>query len=155
VEIEITRFANEFRLSTELFLSQSIDKIFPYFADARNLEELTPPLLNFKIASTDRISMSVGTIIDYHLRIHRLPIKWKTLISAWEPPYMFVDEQLRGPYRYWIHRHSFEEENGGTIVRDLVRYQIFGGEVVHNLFVKKDLLRIFNHRKEILLGRFG
>ena len=154
MSLEISRFHNEFRLTAELLLPCKIEDLFPFFAEARNLEMLTPSFLNFKIASTTPIEMKVGATIDYHLRIHGLPLHWKSLISHWDPPHAFVDEQLRGPYRYWIHRHSFEERGGETLVRDSVRYQVFGGSFVHDLLVKPDLIKIFTFRQEQLARRF-
>jgi len=154
MNINIYKFENEFRLTTELLLPRSIDELFPFFAEAKNLELLTPAFLNFKVANPAAIEMKVGAVINYNLRIHRLPIRWKSLISLWEPPHQFVDEQLQGPYRYWIHRHSFEGLGNKTLVRDLVRYQVFGGSLVHDLFIKPDLIKIFTFRQEQLTTRF-
>ncbi|MBX7143693.1 MAG: SRPBCC family protein [Oligoflexia bacterium] len=152
---EISQFQNEYRLSTELTLNRELRTIFPFFAEARNLEQITPPFLHFEIADQSEIHMAAGTVINYALRIHGFPLTWRTLISAWEPPYLFVDEQLKGPYRYWIHRHSFEEKDGKTVVRDLVRYQVFGGKLLHELMVKRDLLNIFAFRQKKLLELFS
>ena len=151
---KVARFENEFRLTAELLLPCKVDEIFPFFADAKNLALLTPSFLNFKIASTTAIEIKVGAVIDYHLRIRGLPLHWKSLISHWDPPCEFVDEQLRGPYRYWIHRHSFEDRGAETLVRDFVRYQVFGGSLVHDLIVKPDLIKIFAFRQEKLVERF-
>ena len=155
MKIEISEFQNEFRMNAELLLPKKVDELFPFFATARNLEELTPPLLNFRIATPGEIQMSVGTVIDYNLRVHGLPLRWKSLISLWDPPYQFVDEQLKGPYRYWIHRHSFEDRGTETLVHDSVRYQVYGGRLIHDLFVKRDLIKIFTFRQEKLLELFS
>lgn len=155
MSIEITRLQTEYRLRAELFLPQKIEELFPFFALAENLEQLTPPILKFKIVTSGEIEMGVGTVIDYNLRLHGLPLNWKTLISRWEPPYCFVDEQIRGPYRYWIHEHTFEEKDGGVLVKDLVRYQVLGGKLIHDIFVRKDLLKIFNFRQLQLKNKFS
>ena len=84
-----------------------------------------------------------------------IPLRWRSEITAWEPPFRFVDEQRRGPYRLWIHEHRFEEENGGTVMTDHVRYAVLGGELVNRLFVRRDLERIFAYGREIVLQRFG
>ena len=153
--VKISRFENEFRLEAELLLPRKIEDVFSFFAEARNLEELTPPMLRFQIMSQAEIEMSSGATIDYRLRIHGVPVRWTSLISEWDPPNLFVDEQIRGPYRYWIHQHIFEEHESGTVVKDFVRYQVFGGQLVHKLFVKRDLVKIFSFRQEQLLRRFS
>lgn len=155
MNIEISQFQNEFRLSAELLLPKEINEVFPFFAEARNLEKITPPFLRFCLANKTEIKMAVGTVIDYLLRVHGFPLAWRSVISVWEPPYCFVDEQLKGPYRYWIHRHSFEQIEGKTLAKDFVRYQVFGGKVLHDLMVKRDLMQIFTFRQKKLLELFA
>ena len=99
--------------------------------------------------------MRPGTLIDHRLRIRGLPIRWRTKITVWEPPARFVDEQIRGPYRLWIHEHLFEEREGGTLVRDRVRYAVAFDVIVHPLLVRRDVERIFAYRTECLKRRFG
>lgn len=130
-------------------------QVFAFFADAKNLQALTPPWLNFRIVSAPAIEMRVGTLIDYKLRVHGLPLKWRTRIAAWEPPLRFVDEQLCGPYRQWIHEHTFEERGDTTICRDHVRYAVFGGALVNALFVRRDVETIFTYRETKLREIFG
>ncbi|HEU4334452.1 MAG TPA: SRPBCC family protein [Candidatus Eisenbacteria bacterium] len=130
-------------------------EVFPFFADARNLEELTPPFLRFQVLSPPPIPMAAGTRIDYRLRLHGIPIRWQSEITAWEPMRMFVDEQRRGPYRTWIHTHRFTAKNGGTLVEDEVRYDVPGGALVNALFVRNDVARIFAYREAKLRARFG
>jgi ligand-binding SRPBCC domain-containing protein len=132
-------------------------EVFPFFADAANLEAITPPWLRFAIVSPRGAEMRAGTIIEYRLRLHGLPIAWLTRIDEWVPGERFVDAQLRGPYTLWHHTHEFEPDGaGGTLMRDVVRYALpFGplGAVAHRLFVARDLAAIFDHRRERVAER--
>lgn len=94
--------------------------------------------------------MTQGTKIDYALRIHGIPLRWQSEITSWQPPFRFVDEQRKGPYRAWIHEHTFEEKDGGTLVRDVVQYTVRGGEIVRRLLVAPDLEKIFTYRTQQL-----
>jgi ligand-binding SRPBCC domain-containing protein len=132
------------------------DEVFPFFADARNLEAITPPLLRFTVATPEPIEMGVGTLIQYGLRLHGVPVRWLTSIQAWDPPHRFVDVQVRGPYALWHHTHTFSEHPGGTLMRDVVRYAIgFGplGDLAHRLFVRRDVEAIFDFRHAELARR--
>ena len=145
----------EFSFRTQLVLPRKRDEIFRFFADAGNLEVLTPPSLRFCVLTPLPIKVHPGTIIDYKLRVHGLPLKWRSEITAWEPPTCFVDEQRRGPYRTWIHEHRFEESGKGTLCTDFVRYSVFGGAVVNWLFVRRDVEQIFAFRSAQLRQLFG
>jgi len=145
----------EFALQQELWLPPARDEVFPFFADARNLETLTPPWLSFKILTPAPIQMRMGTRIDYQLRIHGVPLRWQSEITVWNPPHRFVDEQRHGPYRLWIHEHRFEERDGGTLCLDRIRYAIFGGWLIEKLFVRRDVERIFTFRQKKLLELFA
>src|SRR3954449_5400623 len=119
-------------------------EVFPFFADPRNLEAITPPLLSFRLLTPDPIALGVGTFLQYALRLHGLPVRWDTLIQEWEPPARFVDVQVRGPYRLWHHRHELLALDGGvaTLMRYTVRYSIgFGaaGEIARRTLVRRDL----------------
>lgn len=132
-----------------------LDETFAFFADPWNLERITPPLLGFRIVSPAPIWMGAGTLIDYRLRLRGIPVRWRTEITAWDPPRGFTDVQLRGPYRKWVHRHDFVEEDGGTRVDDTITYAVPGGALVDRLIVRPDLDRIFGYRRKairILLG---
>ena len=129
--------------------------MFDFFSDARRLEEITPPWLHLLVQTPRPIAMQSGTLIDYRLRLHGLPLRWRTEISDWEPPFRFVDCQLQGPYRLWRHEHTFEERDGGTLVRDRVDYAVPGGWLIERLFVRPDLKRIFAYRHERLLKLLG
>ena len=144
-------------LRREQILPGTPDEVFPFFADAGNLEAITPPYLRFEIVTPRPIAMSEGTLIEYKLRLHGLPISWLTRIEVWEPGVRFVDQQMRGPYALWHHTHDFEATGDGrTLMRDTVRYAIpFGplGELAHLLFVKRDLDRIFDFRTDEVARR--
>lgn len=144
-----------FELHAELWLPRPRVEVFPFFADARNLETLTPPWLRFEILTPLPIEMRVGCLIDYQLRLHGLPLRWRSEITVWEPPTRFVDEQRRGPYRFWAHEHRFVEHDGGTWVGDHVRYAVWGGRLLEALFVRPDLNRIFAYRRDKLRALFG
>jgi len=145
-------------LTRELTLDLPRPEVFDFFADAGNLERITPPELNFKIITPQPINIHKGTLIDYRLRLRGLPIKWRTEISLWEPPFEFVDQQLIGPYRQWIHRHTFTElEPSKTLIEDEVRYRIpFEplGDVAH-FIVKRELAYIFDFRQNAVAEILG
>jgi ligand-binding SRPBCC domain-containing protein len=133
------------------------EAVFPFFADAGNLEAITPPLLRFRVVTPEPIEMRAGTFIQYALRLRGLPVRWDTLIQSWEPPHRFVDVQVRGPYRLWHHTHELEPLDGSaaTLMRDTVRYSLgFGaaGELAHRLLVRRDLEAIFDFRAQRVTG---
>ena len=141
--------------ASELWLPRPREEVFAFFSDARNLDAITPSWLRFQMVTAGPVVMKPGALIDYKLRVHGLPIRWRTRITEWDPPIRFVDEQLRGPYRLWIHEHEFELRDGGTLVRDRVRYAVPFDFLVHNLFVSRDVARIFAYRTRQLLHRFA
>ena len=129
-----------------------MDEVFAFYADARNLEAITPEWLHFRITTPQPIEMREGALIEYELKLHGLPISWLTRIDEWVPGERFVDRQLSGPYRLWHHTHTFEPDGaGGTLMRDRVRYALpLGplGAVAHRAFVRRDLERIFDYRRD-------
>ena len=137
-------------LRREQRLPGTPDEVFPFFADAHNLEAITPPALGFRVVTDGPIEMRAGTLIQYRLRLHGIPVAWLTRIEDWTPGERFVDAQLAGPYRLWHHTHEFEAAgDGGTLMRDTVRYALPYwplGEVAHALVVRRDLAAIFAHR---------
>jgi len=141
-------------LVSELWLPQSRERVFTFFADARNLQAITPPWLDFQISNPEPIEMSVGTHIDYRLKVHGIPLRWQSEITVWEPPLRFVDEQRKGPYQRWIHEHTFAEKDDGTLVMDRVQYAVPGGKLVNRLFVSRDVNKIFAYRREQLKKLF-
>ena len=140
---------------TELWLPRPREEVFAFFADAANLDAITPPWLRFRTVTPAPIEMRPGTLIDHKLRIRGVPIRWRSRIAVWEPPARFVDEQVRGPYRLWRHEHIFEERDGGTVVRDRVQYAVRFDFLVHELLVRREIEKIFAHRTECLRERFG
>lgn len=144
-----------FKYESSVWLPRPLDEIFSFFSDAHNLEILTPRWLKFEVLTPRPIKMDVGVTIDYRLRVHGIPIRWRSEIAAWERPHRFVDKQLRGPYRLWDHEHRFHEERGGTVAEDRVLYAVLGGALMNRLFVAKDVEKIFAFRSEKLRELFG
>jgi len=146
---------NLYRFDSELWLPRAREEVFEFFADARNLEKLTPAFLRFEVITPSPIRMQPGARIGYRLRVHGLPLRWESEITAWEPPHRLVDEQRRGPYRSWRHEHRFEEHDGGTLCVDEVDYSVPGGGLVHRLFVRRDVEAMFRFRRQKLIELFG
>ena len=150
---------NAYAIRTWLWLPQPRPVVFAFFADASNLERITPPFLGFKVLTPAPIPMEAGRLIDYRIRLRGIPLTWRTEISGWDPPSRFVDRQLRGPYREWVHTHRFTDQDEGTLVEDHVRYRLWGpGPVmglVHAVLVAPDLTRIFEFRHTALLDAFS
>ena len=144
----------EFTLQTELWLPRLRGQVFPFFAEVRNLETITPPWLRFEVLTSGPIVMQRGALIDYRIRVHGITMRWRTEIAEWDPPRQFVDVQLQGPYTLWHHLHSFEEQDGGTLCRDHVRYRPRGGTFIHWLFVRRDVEWIFQYRQQRLREMF-
>jgi ligand-binding SRPBCC domain-containing protein len=141
----------------EQFIARPRDEVFAFFSEPRNLERLTPPWLNFEIVEIPE-QLSEGALIKYRLRLHGVTINWTTRIQEWQPAQRFVDTQIAGPYSMWHHTHEFEEVEGGTLVRDLVRYRVpFGpfGEVIRRAMVAPDTKKIFEYRREMLEAEFS
>lgn len=134
----------------EQYLKAPRPKVFSFFSDAFNLEEITPPLLNFKIKKVSTQDIQKGTLIDYRLKIHGIPVNWRTEISTWNPNSEFVDEQLNGPYKKWHHTHRFEDLGPGTLMTDIVIYQLpvgVLGWILAGALVKRDIEKIFSYRR--------
>jgi ligand-binding SRPBCC domain-containing protein len=137
-------------LQREQELPGTPTEVFDLFADARNLEAITPPLLRFEVITPGEVTMRVGALITYRLHLHGVPISWLTSIQDWDPPHRFIDQQVRGPFALWHHTHElFPSGPDGTRMRDTVRYAIgYGplGELAHRVLVRRDLETIFDFR---------
>ena len=145
---------NTFLFQDEIVLRHPLGAVFSFFAEARNLEKLTPPWLRFEVLTEGPITMAPGTLIDYRIRWRGIPVRWRTEIEVWEPPRRFVDRQIRGPYRLWRHEHRFAETTAGTSIIDEVEYSPLGGAIAERLIVGRDVRRIFAFRHEALRRQF-
>ena len=147
-----------YELRDELFIPRPLEEVFALFDRPENLAKITPSWLSFSILTPTPIPMRVGAILDYAIRIGPFPSRWRSIITAYEPPYRFVDEQLLGPYSYWHHTHVFEEVEGGTKVIDHVRYlPPLGilGRLAHFLVIRRQLNAIFRYRRKAVAGLFS
>lgn len=149
-----------YKLSCSMTLPLPIADVFAFFENPANLARITPGSMGFQVITPPPLVMQRGALIDYTIRWAGLPMRWTTLITDYDPPHSFVDTQLRGPYPYWHHRHTFSETPEGTRIGDEVTYMLpFGplGRVVHALLVRRQLAGIFAYRQQairrILLGQ--
>ena len=139
-------------------MPRGLDDVFEFFAQAGNLERITPPWLGFALITTEPVQMELGTLIEYRLHLHRIPLRWISRIAMWDEGRAFEDVQVKGPYRLWQHRHEFQPAGGGTLVRDHVHYALpLGplGEVAHTALVERDLGRIFAFRQAAVARLLG
>ena len=143
------------RLMREQYLRAPLDEVFPFFADAHNLEAITPAVLRFNVLTPKPIEMGVGARIEYKLSLRGFPMKWRTQIVAWEPGVRFVDLQVKGPYRLWHHEHTFQQVGDGTLCRDIVHYSHWGTPLGERLLVRPDIEGIFDYRYAEMAKLFG
>jgi ligand-binding SRPBCC domain-containing protein len=150
-----------YHLQLEQWVAKPLDRVFPFFARPENLALITPPHLGFRLLTPRPVHMEKGRVIDYTIRVLGLPTRWRTLITRYEPPWCFVDEQMNGPYSFWHHLHRFERRHGGTLLHDEVRYALPlvlvgpARELVHTLYVRPALEHIFDYRRQIFSRLFG
>ena len=147
-----------YTLRREQFVARPVEEVFQFFSEAANLQEITPAYLDFRILTPQPIEIREGTLLDYRLKWHGLPVRWRTRIVEWRRPYRFVDVQLKGPYRLWHHTHTFEAKDGGTHMTDVVNYALpLGplGALAHALMVGRDVEGIFDFRREKIQTMFG
>ncbi len=147
-----------YTLSFAQQVARPLAEVFDFFSRAENLEALTPPWLNFKILGVKPEPVQQGTLINYSLRVHGIPLRWTSEIVEWGPPHRFVDLQLRGPYKLWRHEHRFEPKDGGTLISDTINIALpLGvlGQFAYKIKVKSDLEKIFAFRKEKIRTLFG
>ncbi len=143
-------------LKIKQWIPDDIDRVWEFFSSAENLEKITPSSLGFHVKHMSTKKIEKNTLIDYALKIRGIPITWRSNISEWSPKSSFVDEQVKGPYRLWFHRHLFRPLAGGTMIEDRVEYRLplFPFGQLGLLFVKKDLAHIFEHRREAVARIF-
>jgi len=153
--LRVSRRDGDFLLEARQWLPKPLEDVFPFFAEAGNLDALTPPWLHFRILTPLPIEMRPGAAIDYRLRLRGIPIRWRSEITEYDPPRRFVDVQRRGPYRHWRHEHVFTRVDDGTLVEDRVHYRVWGGALVNALLVRPDLERVFRYRQQQLDARLG
>ncbi len=138
-------------------LELPLQRAFEFYAEARNLAVITPPWMGFEVITPGPIEMRPGALIDYRMKPHGVPVRWRTRIDVWEPPVRFVDVQVRGPYALWEHRHTFEPDGEqAVVIGDRVRYSIpLGslGQAAHAMFVKRNLKRVFDYRERAVAER--
>jgi ligand-binding SRPBCC domain-containing protein len=150
--------AKDHRLERFQSIARPLPEVFEFFSDAANLEAITPPFLRFRIMTPRPIEMREGARIDYRLSLWGVPLRWRTVITCFEPNARFIDEQEAGPYAYWHHLHEFESDGLGTRMRDEVTYRLpFGwlGSAVHAVWVERQLCTIFNYRARFIERLLG
>ena len=136
-------------LKRQQLIPRLLDEVFAFFKCPENLARLTPTHLGFNVLTPTPIEMKAGALIDYTIKVMGMPVRWTTLITAYDPPNMFVDQQLKGPYSFWHHTHTFSQTPDGTLITDEVRYVLplgILGRLAHFLFVRRQLIRIFDFR---------
>ncbi len=156
--IAIEPAAAGWQLTCTQHVPRPLAEVFPFFATARNLEHITPAFLHFRILHVSSEPLAAGARIDYALRLHRLPVRWRTRIDAWEPPYRFVDRQVRGPFRTWRHTHTFQVFGGGTLINDVVLFDMYCRPLARTFllgWVFADLRAIFEYRRRAVARVFG
>lgn len=138
-------------LTTQTKLNASLEQVFEFFSRAENLNQVTPPHLRFKILTPLPLQMKLGAVIDYQIQLSGVPFHWRTLITSWEPPFRFVDEQMKGPYKLWHHEHTFEQCDGYVLMTDCVHFLSPGWflePLINRFFVEPKVKEIFRYRDE-------
>ncbi len=147
-----------YTLKAEQFVPRPLDEVFAFFERPENLAKITPETLGFVILTPLPIEMKAGARIEYTIKVAGFRMRWQTLISSYDPPRSFVDEQLKGPYKLWHHTHRFHTVEGGTMILDEVKYALplgLLGRMAHALFVRRQLKGIFEYRERVIAERFG
>ena len=155
MQLDIQQHGKGYQLLAVQRFPCGCEDVFSFFSDATNLEAITPAELSFNILTPLPIEMRKGTLLDYRLRIRGFPVRWRTEITSWDPPHRFTDMQLRGPYQWWIHEHTFQQDGDEAVVTDVVEYGVPLGWLAHPLFVRHDLYNIFAFRQRVMAQRFG
>lgn len=147
-----------YTLHRKQFFNRPLDEIFPFFESPENLGSITPSWLDFRFLTPLPIEMKQGAVIDYTISWLGISLRWRTLISRYDPPREFADSQVKGPYALWEHTHSFRKVDGGTEMTDTVQYALpFGllGQFAHRIAIRKQIEAIFDHRANVLDHRFN
>ena len=142
-----------YELNVSHQVNAPIEEVFDFFSKPENLSKITPAKMGFNVLTPSPIKMQRGALIEYTIRVFGFPLRWRTLITAYEPPKKFVDEQLKGPYSFWHHTHTFEPNNDGVLISDVIKYSIplgILGRALHYIWIRNDLNRVFNYRKEVI-----
>jgi len=145
-------------LTREQYVARPLAEVFAFFQRPENLAHLTPPWLHVLILSPSPVAVAKGARIDYALRVWGVRLRWCSEITAYDPPSLFIDEQKRGPYQYWQHRHRFTQEKDAVLVRDEVRYAVgsgLWGKLAHGLGVRWLLKAIFDYRAQMIREMLG
>lgn len=146
------------RLYQTQLIKRNLADVFSFFENPQNLAKITPPKMGFKILTPLPIRMRQGTLIDYVVNIMAVPVRWTSLITEYDPPHKFVDEQLKGPYSFWHHEHFFRATPDGTVIEDVVHYSLplgFLGRLVEPILVRPQLKAIFEYRQRVIADFFG
>lgn len=147
-----------YNLYREQIVNKTIDEVFSFFEKPENLEVITPTWMRFKIKTPPPLIMKAGAEFDYRIDLIKIPLKWKTKIAIYDPPYKFVDVQMKGPYRKWIHTHTFETMGDKTKITDNVDYDLPAGilgRIVHMIYIRKTLKAIFDFRESTINRLFN
>ncbi len=150
-----------YKLKREQVVPKPLENVFPFFTKAENLALITPPSLAFRVLTPSPVTMKRGRIIDYTIRLLGVEVRWRSMITSYDPPLGFVDEQLKGPYSFWHHTHRFERRGTSTVVHDIVRYALplpmpsIPQDLLHRLYVRPNLEHIFDYRRDVIAKIFG
>lgn len=150
--------SRRYRLERAQLIPRPRADVFRFFTDASNLDRITPPFVHFRIVTPGPLLLEPGMLIDIHLKLYGIPFRWRTRIETFDPGFSFSDVQLSGPYRRWYHRHEFADVTGGTLMRDVVDYELplgLLGSAAHPILVRPSLRKIFDYRREMVEGIFG
>ena len=134
-------------------INESREEVFKFFSTPGNLDRITPPSFAMKKTWMSTEDIRKGTLIDYKIKVNGIPLKWRTEITVWEPPYRFIDVQLKGPYRIWIHEHIFEQQGNRTVMHDHVQYLSPGWFIeplIEKWYIRKQIDSLFDYREQRL-----
>jgi ligand-binding SRPBCC domain-containing protein len=148
-----------YRLKKSQKLPITIDEAWAFFSNPVNLKTITPDYMGFNIVNPEKSKMYSGQIIKYKVSpLFNIKMNWVTEISHVKENKLFVDEQRFGPYKFWHHKHIFEEINNGIEAIDVLDYVVpfgFIGQIFHPYLVQPKLEEIFDYRKNKLEEIFG